>query len=55
MSWYQDFWTRLAGEQASLRFDMYYKKRDDLRLPVEVVAGEPRVPVDSHVLALLRG
>lgn len=55
MSWYDDFWTRLAGEQPSLRFDMYYKKRDDLRLPVEVVAGEPRVPVDAHVLALLRG
>lgn len=33
---------------------MYYgTKRDDLRLPVEVVAGEPRVLVDAHVMDLL--
>lgn len=53
MSWNDDFWTRLAGDQPSLRFDMYYRKRDDLRLSVEIVAGEPRVPVDDHVLGLL--
>lgn len=38
MSWNNDFWTPLAGDQPSLRFDMYYRKREDLRLPVEVVA-----------------
>ena len=53
MPWNNDFWTRLDGEQPSLRFDMYYRRRDDLRLPVELVAGEPRVPIDAHVLALL--
>jgi hypothetical protein len=53
MTWNNDFWTRLGGEQPSLRLDMYYRRRDDLRLPVELVAGEPRVPVDAHVLALL--
>jgi AAA domain (dynein-related subfamily) len=51
--WKETFWTRLAGEQQSRRFDMYYAKRDDLRLPVEIVAGEQRVPVDAHVLELL--
>ena len=53
MSWNDDFWVRLAGDQPSLRFDMFYRKRVDLRLPVEIVAGEPRVPVDDHVLGLL--
>lgn len=53
MSWTDEFWTRLVGEQPSLRFDMYFKKLEALRLPVEVVAGEPRVPVDAHVLGLL--
>jgi hypothetical protein len=53
VSWNEDFWTRLAGENTSLHFDMYYRRREDLRLPVELVAGEPRVPVGDHLLALL--
>jgi hypothetical protein len=53
VSWNDVFWTRLGGEKPSLRFDMYFRKRDDLHLPVELVAGEPRVPVDDALLAQL--
>jgi hypothetical protein len=52
MSWNNDFWLILAGDKPSLRFSLHAKNHP-FHLPVELVAGEPRVPVDKAVLALL--
>jgi hypothetical protein len=53
MKWSDQLWATIAGEQDSLRLKMYYAKKENLYLPVEVVAGKPRVLVNAHVMKML--
>jgi hypothetical protein len=52
MAWNDEFWVRIAGEQPALRLKARAKNRH-VDIAVEVVAGEPRVPVDKALIGLL--